>query len=212
MNDKRRIPRLMPKGQLYPPGSLAAALTSTGAGALSAPAHPFDERVGSGIHWSPSALELWVRGERLDVAEVETESPVACWRDLAFVGAFPTVSHWWFGSSWAQRVRATYIAKRPDHTQVVWLQAVQEDADELPWSVQADGTADGPLPEYSGGPTNLPLRLHLGQLARLVLAGEIPTGQWAAVTSLVTAHDLPALLAGERRDVLLRTLALEEAP
>ncbi len=171
--DLLRIPRLMRKGQEHTAGSLAAALSGQASGIFSAPAHPFDERMGSGIRWSPSALELWVRGERLDVAELATESPVSCWCDLAFVDAFPTVSHWWFGSSWTQRVRATATARWPDGSRLVWLQAVQEDADELPWSVQADGTADGELPEYSGGALNVPLRLRLGQLVRLVLAGEI---------------------------------------
>jgi hypothetical protein len=207
MSDLQRIPRLMRKGQEYGAGSLAAALAGQGTGALSAPAHPFDTTTGSGIKWTSEALELWLCGERLDVAEVTTDSPAACWRDLAFADAFPAISHWWFGNSWTQRVRATYIAKQPD-ARVVWLQAVQEDADELPWTVQADGTADGVLPEYSGGPINLPLRLRLGQLARLVLAGEIRVGQWAAVTSLVAVGELPALVAGERRDELLSVVGL----
>jgi hypothetical protein len=114
----------------------------------------------------------------------------------------------WFGSPWTQRVRATAAARRPDGSRAVWLQAVQEDADELPWLVRDDGSADGPLPEYAGGPANLPLRLRLGQLARLVLAGEIAVERWAAVTGLVAAAELPALLAGERRDELLRALGL----
>jgi hypothetical protein len=204
MTDKQRIPRLMPKGQAHPAGSLAAALRGQGAHTLSAPAHPFDTMTGSGIHWSPLALELWLRGERLDVAELETESPLECWRDLAFVGTFPTVSHWWFGSLWTQRVRVTTTARGPDGSRLVWLQAVQEDA----WSVPSDGTADGVLPEYAGGPLNLPLKLRLGQLARLVLAGEIPLNQWAAVTSLMTARELHTLVAGDRRDELLRVLGL----
>ncbi len=208
MSNLQRIPRLMPKDQEHTAGSLAAALRGQGADALSAPAHPFDERTGSGILWSPSALELWVRGERLDVAEVETDSPVSCWGNLAFVDAFPTVSHWWFGSAWTQRVRVTTTARLPDRSGLVWLQAVQEDADELPWSVPSDGVADGPLPEYSGGPINLPLRLRLGQFARLVLAGEIRVDQWAAVTSLVAARELHTLMAGDRRDDLLRAVGL----
>jgi hypothetical protein len=211
MSDKQRIPRLTRKGQAHPALSLAAALAGEGTGAFSAPAHPFDEATGSGIKWTPEALELWLRGERLDVAEVATESPAACWGDLAFVAAFPTVTHWWFGSLWTQRVRATATARQPDGSRIVFLQGIQEDADELPWIVQADGTAGGPLPEYAGGLINLPLRLRLGQLARLVLAGQIAAGQWAAVTSLVAAHELPVLLAGEQRDVLLRALALEES-
>ncbi len=206
--DLQRVPRLMRKGQEYTAGSLAAALAAQGAGALIAPAHPFDTAMGSGIRWSPSALELWVRGERLDVAEVETNSPVSCWGNLTFVDAFPTVSHWWFGSSWTQRVRVTTTARLPDRSGLVWLQAVQEDGDELPWSVLPDGTADGVLPEYSGGPANLPLRLRLGQLARLVLAGEIAAGQWAAVTSLVAARELHTLVTIERRDELLRAVGL----
>src|SRR5262245_6166212 len=107
MSDPQRIPRLTPKDQAHPAGRLAAALAGQGAGVLSAPAHPFDAATGSGIKWTPEALELWLKGEPLDVAEVATESPAACWRDLAFVAAFPTVSHWWFGSPWTQRVRAT---------------------------------------------------------------------------------------------------------
>src|SRR6266542_4458762 len=208
MSDKQRIARLTRKGQAHPAGSLAAALAGQGGGVLSAPAHPFDEATGTGIKWTPEALELWLRGERLDVAEVATESPAACWGDLAFASAFPTVTHWWFGSLWTQRVRATATARQPDGSRVVWLQAVYEDADELPWIVQADGTAGGPLPEYAGGPANLPLRLRLGQLARLVLAGEIAAGQWAAVTSLVAAGELPALVASDWRDELLRVLGL----
>jgi hypothetical protein len=208
MTDPQRIPRLTPKGQAHPAGGLAAALAGEGSGALSAPAHPFDEATGGGIKWTPGALELWLKGERLDVAEVETESPVACWRALAFVSAFPTVTHWWFGSPWTQRVRVTATAHHPDESRVVWLQAVQEDADELPWIVQADGSAGGPLPEYAGGTANEPLRLRLGHLSRLVLAGQIAVGQWAAVTSLVAAHELPALLEGDRRDELLRAVGL----
>lgn len=208
MSDKQRIPRLTRKGQAHPASSLAAALAGEGTGAFSAPAHPFDQATGSGIKWTSEALELWLRGERLDVAEVATESPAACWRDLAFLAAFPTVTHWWFGSPWTQRIRATAAARQPDGSRAVWLQAVQEDADELPWVVQADGTADGPLPEYAGGSANLPLRLRLGHLARLVLAGQIAAGQWAAVTSLVAAGELPALVAGDRQAVLLRVLGL----
>jgi hypothetical protein len=208
MSDPQRIPRLTPKDQAHPAGSLAAALAGQGASFLSAPAHPFDAATGSGIKWTPEALELWLKGERLDVAEVATESPAACWQDLAFLAAFPTISHWWFGSPWTQRVRATATARRPDGSRAVWLQAVQEDADELLWAVQADGTADGPLPEYAGGPANVPLRLRLGQLARLVLAGEIAVEQWAAVTSLVAAAELHTLLAGDRREELLRALGL----
>ncbi len=195
MSAPQRIPRLMPKAQAHPAGGLAAALAGQGASGLSAPAHPFDAATGSGIVWTPEALELWRAGERLDVAEVATETPVACWRGLAFVAAFPTVTHWWFGSPWTQRVRATAAARRPDGSRAVWLQAVQEDADELPWLVRDDGSADGPLPGYAGGPANLPLRLRLGQLARLVLAGEIAVERWAAVTGLVAADELPALLA-----------------
>src|SRR6266496_2424982 len=114
MSDKQRIPRLTRKGQAHPAGSLAAALAGEGTGAFSAPAHPFDEASGSGIKWTPEVLELWLRGERLDVAEVATATALDCWRDLAFVRAFPTVTHWWFGSSWTQRVRATATARQPD--------------------------------------------------------------------------------------------------
>jgi hypothetical protein len=208
MTDRQRIPQLMPKNQAHPAGSLSAALAGQGAGALSAPAHPFNAASGSGIAWTPVALELWLRGERLDVAELATESPAACWRELGFRDAFPTVTHWWFGSSWTQRLRVTAMARRADGAHVVWLQAVQDDADELPWLVQADGRADGPLPEYAGGPANVALQARLGQLARLVLSGEIAVGQWAAVTSLVDAVELPTLMAGERCDELLRALGL----
>lgn len=208
MIDRQPIPQLMPKNQAHPAGSLAAALAGQGRGALSAPAHPFEAATGSGIVWTPTALELWLLGERLDVAEVATESPAACWRKLVFRDAFPTVTHWWFGSSWTQRVRATATARRADGAHVVWLQAVQDDADELPWLVRADGIADGPLPEYAGGPANIPLRLRLGQLARLILSGALAVGQWAALTSLVDAAELPTLMAGERCDELLRALGL----
>lgn len=208
LTDLQHVPRLMRKGQEHTAGSLAAALAAQGATSLSAPAHQFDTVMGSGIRWSPDALELWLKGERLDVAELESESPVACWRDLTFVDAFPTVSHWWFGSPWTQRVRATQIVRRPDSSRVVWLQAVQDDADELAWTVAPGGAADGPLPEYAGDERNLPLRLHLGQLARLVLAGKIAVSQWAAVTSLVAGRELHTLMAGDRRDDLLRAVGL----
>lgn len=206
--DLQRIPHLAPKGQVHPPGSLAAALSGQGGGIFSVPAHPLDERTGSGIRWTPEALELWLVGSRLDVAEVATESPLACWRDLAFVSAFPTVSHWWFGSSWTQRVRATAIKRLDGGVRLVWLQAVQDDADELAWSVAPDGIADGPLPEFAGDERNLPLRLHLGQLARLVAVGQVPLMAWAVVSSLVAAGTLPALLDGDRRDTLLTALGL----
>src|SRR5436853_5740680 len=114
MSEPRRIPRLIPKGQAHPASSLAAALAGGGIGAFSAPAHPFDVASGSGIQWTPHALELWLTGNRLDVAEVATATPAACWGDLAFVDALPTVSHWWFGSSWTQRVRATATARLAD--------------------------------------------------------------------------------------------------
>lgn len=206
MTDKQRIPRLTPKDQAHPAGSLAAALAGQGSGVLSAPAHPFDEATGRGIKWTRELLELWLRGERLDVAEVTTATALDCWRDLVFVQAFPTVTHWWFGSSWTQRVRVTQTAKRDDGARLVWLQAVQEDADELPWVVLEDGTASGPLPEYAGGPVNVALQARLGHLARLVLAGQIAVGQWAAVTSLIAAAELPALISGERRAELLITM------
>jgi len=209
MSDKQRIPRLTRKGQAHPAGSLAAALVGEGAGTFTAPAHPFDEASGSGVKWTPETLELWLRGERLDVAEVATATALDCWRDLAFVRAFPTVTHWWFGSLWTQRVRATQTARRSDGARLVWLQAVQEDADELPWVVLEDGTASGPLPELSGGAVNVPLRARLGHLARLVLTGNIAIGQWAAVTSLVAAAELPALLSDELRGDMLRTMGLE---
>lgn len=209
MSDKQRIPRLTRKGQAHPAGSLAAALAGQGSGLLSAPAHPFGAASGSGIKWTPETLELWLRGERLDVAEVATATALDCWRDLAFVRAFPTVTHWWFGSLWTQRVRATQTATRDDGARLVWLQAVQEDADELPWVVLEDGTATGPLPELSGGAVNVPLRVRLGHLARLVLTGNIAIGQWAAVTSLVTAAELPALLTDELRGDMLRAMGLE---
>src|SRR5690242_19386903 len=167
MTDPQRIPRLTPKGQAHPAGSLAAALAGGGIGVCSAPAHPFDAATGSGIQWTPHALELWLTGDRLDVAEVATESPAACWGDLAFVDAFPTVTYWWFGSNWTQRVRATATAPLDDGAHLVWLQAVQDDADELPWIVALDGQAAGPLPEYAGGPVNVALQARLGQLARL---------------------------------------------
>ena len=208
MTDKQHIPRLTPKGQAHPAGSLAAALAGEGAGVCTAPAHLFDAASGSGITWTPETLELWHCGERLDVAEVATATALDCWRDLAFVRAFPTVTHWWFGSSWTQRVRATQTAKRPDGARLVWLQAVQEDADELPWVMLEDGTASGPLPELSGGAVNVPLRVRLGQLARLVLAGNIAIGQWAAVTSLVAAAELSTLLTDELRGDMLRAMGL----
>ena len=208
MTDTQRIPRLTSKDQAHPAGSLAAALAGQGSGVLSAPAHPFDEATGSGIKWTPELLELWLRGERLDVAEVTTATVLDCWQGLAFVHAFPTVTHWWFGSAWTQRVRATQTARREDGAQLVWLQAVQDDADELPWIVLEDGTASGPLPEYTGGLANVALQARLGQLARLVLAGQIALGQWAAVTSLIAAAELPALISGDQRAELLIALGL----
>lgn len=208
MTNKQRIPRLTPKGQGHAAGSLAAAITGQATGVSIAPGHPFIEATGSGIKWTPETLELWLRGERLDVAEVETATVQDCWRDLAFVGAFPTVTHWWFSSSWTQRVRATQTAKRLDGARIVWLQAVQEDADELPWVVLENGSASGPLPEYTGGAANVALQARLGHLASLVLVGQIAIGQWAVVTSLVATAELPALLRGDRGTELLRAVEL----
>lgn len=208
MTDKQRIPRLTPKGQAHPPGSLAAAFVGQATGVLIAPAHPFDEATGGGIKWTPETLELWLRGDRLDVAEVATATARDCWRDLMFVGAFPTVTHWWFGSSWTQRVRATQTARRPDGARLVWLQAVQDDADELPWVVMEDGSVSGPMPEYTGGAANLALQARLGHLARLVLAGQVAINQWTVVTSLIAVAELPALLSGDRRTELLHAVGL----
>lgn len=208
MTDLQRIPRLMPKNQAHPADSLAAALGADTGAPVTAPAHPFDPATGSGIVWNPTTLELWLHGARRDVADHATATAEDCWHDLAFVAAFPTVTHWWFGSSWTQRVRATQTARRPDGTRLVWFQAVQEDADELLWAVAADDTASGPLPEYAGGAINVVLHARLGMLARLVLAGQIAVAQWAVVTSLVAAAALPALLDEQRRAALLDALVL----
>lgn len=50
----------------------------------------------------------------------------------------------------------------------------------------------------------LPLAARLGELGRLVLAGQIAVGQWALVTSLVAAAELPVLLGEVQRAVLLK--------
>lgn len=208
MTNTQRIPRLSPKRRGHPAGSLAAALGGEATGAFVAPAHPFDQVTGGGIRWTPETLELWHCGERLDVADQESASALDCWQDLAFVRAFPTVTHWWFGSSWTQRVRATHTARRPDGARLVWFQAVQEDADELPWIVLEDGSTSGPMPEYTGGAANLALRARLEHLAHLVLADQIAIGQWAVVTSLLAVAELPALLRGDRQTELLRAVGL----
>ncbi|KAB8140798.1 hypothetical protein F8S13_22635 [Chloroflexia bacterium SDU3-3] len=198
-----RIPRLAPKSAAHDPASLSAALTGSATGALTAPAHPFDPTVGSGLRWTPSALELWQRGTRQDVAELATASPHACWATAAFVDAFPDVTHWWFGSPWTQRVRATTRTALPEGRGLaVWLQAALEDADELPWVILAGGDPAGPLPEYAGGPQNLGLRSALGALARQVGAGRFPTARWAVVTSLIPAREVVGLLDGAALELL----------
>jgi len=211
MPDLLTIPRLAhaPGSLAHAPGSLAAALAGHATGVLSAPAHPFDETTLSGLKWTPDTLELWLHGERLDVADVVTATPADCWRELAFVEAFPTVSHWWFGSPWTQRLRVTKIRNQADGTRYVWLQAVQEDADELLWIVPRTGTPRGMPPDYAGGAANLALALRLGLLARLALAGHVAINQWVAVTSLINASEVAALFVGDHRTELLRVNGLE---
>jgi hypothetical protein len=195
MPELKTIPRLSHKGKRHAPNSLGAALSGAATGSYSAPGHPFDPVTKTGILWSAESLELWQNGERLDVADIATGSPETCWNTGAFARAFPTITHWWFGSLWTQRVRATAVERRADGTSLVWLQAVQPDADELVWEVPVKGAPSGALPEFAGGPINQPLYLRLGHLARLAVDGQVPLNEWMLVSSLVTNNDLAGLLA-----------------
>jgi hypothetical protein len=189
------IPRLRHKEQTHSIHSLAAAFRGAGVATISAPAHPFQAETKTGILWEPDRLAVWQHGECLDSAELASDSPQACWSKALFVEAFPQVSHWWFGSLWTQRVRATAMIPQEAGITRVWLQAVQEDADELVWTVPSLGMPFGALPEYAGGTLNKPLYLRLGNLARLVASQAFPLNEWVVVSSLVTGAELRALLA-----------------
>lgn len=208
MNERRTIPRLTRKDQAHAPDSLSAALTGEAAAPYTAPGHPYSAAHGSGIRWSLERLELWDRGELRDVAEPFTATVTAFWGDLLFAEAFPMVTHWWFGSSWTQRVRATTRAVRPDGTRLIWLQAVQDDADELLWHVEPDGQANGPMPIFAEHPENLPLQRRMAALATQAAAEIIPTGQWCLVSSLVATRDLTRLILPELRNAWLTTLRI----
>lgn len=196
MSEMRTIPRLMRKVQAHAPSSLAAALSGQANGTQSAPALPYNAETQTGILWGPDTLELWQNGERLDIAEVETVSAHDCWASAQYVDAFPTITHWWFGSLWTQRVQVTAVKQQEDGSHRVWLQPVLVDADELMWTVPVDGMPFGPLPDYAGGEANKPLFLRLGNLALLAVKQQVPLNEWVLLTSLVSNQELQALLAG----------------
>lgn len=208
MTERRTIPRLTRKDQAHSPDSLSAALTGEASAPYSAPGHPYSAVQGSGIRWSRERLELWDQGELRDVAEPLTATAAAFWGDLLFAQAFPMVTHWWFGSSWTQRVRATTRAVRPDGVRFVWLQAVQEDADELLWELDGAGNATGPMPPFADHPVNLPLQRCFAALATQAVAEVVPIGQWCLLTSLVATGDLARMIPLNVRDSWLAQLDL----
>lgn len=208
MPELRTIPRLTRKDQAHAPGSLAAALTGQANAPFSAPGHPYRAATGSGIRWEADRVELWAQGTLLDVAEPMTATATAFWGDLVFAESFPTVTHWWFGSSWTQRVRATARTLRSDGTRLIWLQAVAEDEDELLWEVSVEGHASGQMPAFADHSENIPLQRRMATLAMQAGLEIIPTGQWCLVSSLVAADDLSRLLPLEVRDTWLTRLGL----
>ena len=74
--------------------------------------------------------------------------------------------------------------------------------------MSCDGNRDAYFAVVSGSGSAAAQAFGGPEAARQMLTGQITAGQWAAVTSLVAAHELPALLAGDRRDELLRAMGL----
>lgn len=160
-----------------------------------APGHKYLARLNSGIKWEPEVVQLMVQGEVTFEAEHNTDSPYEFWHELAFVEAFPEVTHWWFYSAWTQRVRLTKaqgMYQQSPPTVYGYMQFINEDQPSQIWTVtQRDvPVIDTPYPPKETKPVNLPLRLALARLVTGTLTDDVVPDRWMAVTSLVKREQL----------------------
>jgi hypothetical protein len=139
-----------------------------------------------------------------DLTRVIRQRLVKFWYELEFIGHFPQVDYWYFGSSWTGRVRVSAPLSPLEDTQGTFvtgfMQFVDEQTDALPYSIGLTNPVEvytplPPLIDSRVSALNLPLRLRLGELVTLLTTGDILADEWLVVTSLVERSELPDLLS-----------------
>lgn len=163
-----------------------------------APGHVHLPQQGTGIAWTPEMVILHIRGEAPITAPHTTKTPWDFWYNLAFLTAFPQVTHWWFRSIWTGRVRLTRpgtetLAPGTVYGFVEW--DVTESDRGMYTVTEGDPLViDVPYPPNETQPANLPLRVQLARLVVALLQDEAQPSNWYGVSSLIPASELAAAL------------------
>ncbi len=164
-----------------------------------APGHKYLERLQSGILWQPEIVQIHEKGSVVLEAEHKTKSAYEFWHELAFIEAFPEISHWWFHSAWTQRVRLTKAEGMLEQSPVTiygYMQFIDEEQPPQMWTITERDVPiiETPYPPNEVKPVNLPLRLALARLAVGTLTDDVVPDTWMGVTSLLTGELLPLAL------------------
>ena len=179
---------------------------------VAAPGHVYLPQMGSGIEWLPNTVRLWEHGSITMDAPHQTLSPYLFWYNLGFADCFPDVSHWWFRSTWTQRVRLTR-AQGLIGTDTIWgyIQFIDDQQPAQIWTVSEGDcpTIETPFPPYEVQPVNIPLRLALSHLVAGILSDEVVSDQWMIVTSLVKREQLPLAIPTLRAELPYRLAGVE---
>lgn len=157
------------------------------------PGHVYRQDTGTGIKLLPESgrVELYAKGELIKGVAWQGGTAWDFWYSLAFVELFPEVTHWWFGSAWTQRVRATRQIGTDPNTGAAYgyIQFIDGDVAGNYWYV-GDAQVDAPMPPYEERRDNLPLHIALCRLVKGVHDGNLQENKWYTVTSLVPSEEL----------------------
>lgn len=159
-----------------------------------APAHPYQEALGTGIEWTPATVRLWEQGSVTATAAHTKASAWEFWYGLHFREAFSNVTHWWFRSLWTGRIAISLPDPTLSEESAVWGWMAFDllDTPRRPWTMSEGGLVviAPPYPPNEEQPANLPLRLSLARAILAVLSDDLAPDTWLGVTSLVARDEL----------------------
>jgi hypothetical protein len=163
-----------------------------------APAHVYNPSTRTGIAWHRHYVELWEGGRVTEMAQHSTDSPWELWYGLHFREAFPSITHWWFGSAWTGKVWLRAIDASSDERVITGgMRFVDREEPEQLWQIvlSAPVRVSTPLPPFEVIPVNLPLRVVLAEYCLGLRNGDVgaclsPQAEDAIVSALAEDGDL----------------------
>lgn len=141
-----------------------------------APGHVYNPVTGTGIAWYPDHVELWEGGAVTEFSPHSTSSQWDFWYGLHFREAFPSVTHWWFGSAWTGKLWLRAITASEDGGLITGgMRFVDREEPEQLWhiTVSTPVRVSTPLPPFEANPVNLPLRLILAEYCLGLRNGDV---------------------------------------